>query len=87
MKTLNIVSNEIMDDPESTGGEPTMFVSGNDPEAKKIITGFLIDFGWKDMIDLGDITAARGQEMILPLWLSIWGILKEGHFAFKVLRK
>jgi 8-hydroxy-5-deazaflavin:NADPH oxidoreductase len=87
VKTLNIVSNEVMVDPGKTGGEPTMFLCGNDAHAKKEAAGILARFGWKDILDLGDITNARGTEMILPIWLRVWGVLQDGKFAFKVLRK
>ena len=34
-------------------------------------------FGWpaERVIDLGDITSARGTEMYLPLWLRLVGAL------------
>jgi 8-hydroxy-5-deazaflavin:NADPH oxidoreductase len=87
VKTLNIVSNEIMVDPGKTGGEPTMFVCGNDKGAKEKAVAILKQFGWSDIIDLGDITNARGTEMILPIWVRTWNALQDGTFAFKVLRK
>ena len=87
VKTLNMVSNEIMTAPEKTGGEPTMFVCGNDASAKKQATALLASFGWKDILDLGDISSARGTEMLLPIWLRIWGVLNDGNFAFKIVRK
>lgn len=87
VKTLNTVGNEVMVDPGITGGEPTMFVCGNDRRAKEQAMAILKQFGWKDIIDLGDITNARGTEMILPLWVRTWNALQNGNFAFKVLRK
>jgi 8-hydroxy-5-deazaflavin:NADPH oxidoreductase len=87
VKTLNTVSNEVMVDPGITGGEPTMFMCGNDKGAKEQTMAILKQFGWKDIIDLGDISNARGTEMILPIWVRTWNALQNGNFAFKVLRK
>jgi 8-hydroxy-5-deazaflavin:NADPH oxidoreductase len=86
VKTLNIVSNEVMVDPGITGGDPTMFICGNDKGAKDTVIAILKKFGWSDIIDLGDITNARGTEMILPIWVRTWNALQNGNFAFKVLR-
>jgi 8-hydroxy-5-deazaflavin:NADPH oxidoreductase len=41
-------------------------------------------FGWRDLIDLGDITNARATEAILPLWIRLWGVLETGDFNLKV---
>jgi len=85
VKTLNIVNCEVMADP-AKGGHPTMLVCGNDADAKAKVTALLKDMGWKDIIDLGDITKARGTEMLLPLWLNLFGLFGSPHFGFKVLR-
>lgn len=88
VKTLNIVSAPVMINPSAVpGGQPTMFVSGNDTAAKAEVTGFLKDnFGWNDVIDLGDITTARGTEMLLPIWVRTFGVLQTPMFGFKVVR-
>jgi predicted dinucleotide-binding enzyme len=88
VKTLSSTNATVMVDPASVaGGDHTMFLSGNDAEAKAKVTDLLKNgFGWKDVVDLGDITAARGQEMILPLWLRLWGSLKTPAFNFKIAR-
>jgi len=64
----------------------TVFVSGNDAEAKRVVAELLQSFGWKDIIDLGDITSARGTEMLLPIWLRLWGTLGTPDFNFKIVR-
>jgi len=64
-----------------------MFVSGNDPDARRQVAGWLKEwFGWRELIDLGDITTARGTEMLLPLWLRTWGAVNTPMFAFQVVR-
>ena len=67
-------------------GDHTVFVSGNDAEAKAQVSDILHEFGWTDVIDLGDITTARGTEMLLPIWLRLWGALGTGLFNVKVVR-
>lgn len=86
VKTLNIVNCEVMVDAGKCGGEATMFVSGNNAAAKNNTSVILRQFGWKDIIDLGDITNARGQEQLLPIWIRTWGAIKNGHFGFKIVR-
>jgi predicted dinucleotide-binding enzyme len=85
VKTLNIVNCEVMVDP-AKGGSPTMFVCGNDAEAKNKVTALLKSMGWRDIIDLGDITKSRGTEMLLPLWLNLFGFFGNPNFGFKVVR-
>lgn len=88
VKTLNTVNAFLMVDPRQLqGGDHTMFVCGNDPEAKREVTTVLKDwFGWQDVIDLGDITNARGTEMWLPLWVRLFGALGTPNFGLKVVR-
>jgi predicted dinucleotide-binding enzyme len=76
-----------MVDPTRVPGDHDIFVSGNDAEAKAIVTGILRDwFGWKTVIDLGDITTARGTEAYLLLWLRLWGAVGSADFNIKVVR-
>lgn len=87
VKTLNTMTASVMVDPASVaGGDHSVFVSGNDADAKAAVAVLLKGFGHTDVIDLGDITSARGAEMILPIWLRIWGALGTGEFNFKIAR-
>jgi predicted dinucleotide-binding enzyme len=87
VKTLNTMTNSVMVDPgRVAGGDHTVFVSGNDAGAKAAVTEILTALGHKDVLDLGDITTARGAEMVLPLWLRVWGALGTGEFNFKIAR-
>jgi predicted dinucleotide-binding enzyme len=87
VKTLNTMTNSVMVEPgRVAGGDHTVFVSGNDAGAKAEVTEILGALGHTDVLDLGDITTARGAEMILPLWLRVWGALGTGEFNFKVAR-
>ena len=88
VKTLNTVTVFLMVNPGLVaGGDHTLFVCGNDAAAKTQVSAWLKDwFGWQDMIDLGDITNARGTEMYLPLWLRLWGALGSGMFNVKAVK-
>lgn len=89
VKTLNTVTASLMVDPgQLAGGDHHLFVSGNDPDAKAQVIRWLTDwFGWKHILDLGDITTARGTEMYLPLWLRLWGALGTGVINLKIVRQ
>jgi len=87
VKTLNTMTASVMVDPASVaGGDHSVFVSGNDAAAKEVVGGLLAGFGHRDIIDLGDITTARGAEMVLPVWVRIWGALGTPAFNFKIAR-
>ena len=76
-----------MVNPGLLPGSHDIFVSGNDPAAKAKVTEILKGgFGWKSVIDLGDITTARGTEMILPLWVRLMGAFQNPNFNFKIVR-
>ena len=64
--------------PRRAGEDSSVFVSGNDAAAKATVTALLESFGHTDVIDLGDITTARGAEMLLPVWLRLMGALGTG---------
>jgi 8-hydroxy-5-deazaflavin:NADPH oxidoreductase len=87
VKSLNTTNAYLMVDPKQlANGEHTVFVSGNDAAAKGKVSELLRGFGWTDVIDLGDITTARGPEMWLPLWLRIWGSTQSPMFNLKIVR-
>jgi 8-hydroxy-5-deazaflavin:NADPH oxidoreductase len=88
VKSLNTVNAFLMVDPQQlAGGDHTMVLCGNDADAKAQVTRFLTEwFGWKDIIDLGDITNARGSEMYVTLWARLYGTLGTPMFGMKVVR-
>ncbi len=89
VKALNTVNAMVMVDPgRVNGGDHTLFMCGNDATAKSEAAAMLRSFGWKDenMIDLGDITNARATEMILPLWVRLYGVFQSPMFQFKIVR-
>lgn len=88
VKSLNTMFNGIMVNPRMLSEDSTVFVSGNNDEAKATVKSILAEFGWKnsEILDLGDITTARGTEMYLPLWLRIFGATQNGAFNIKIAR-
>jgi predicted dinucleotide-binding enzyme len=88
VKTLNTTNAFVMVDPAKVGGgDHDVFVSGNDADAKARVTELLSSrFGWRNVIDLGDITTARGTEMLLPIWVRLYGKLGTPMFNFKIVR-
>ncbi len=85
VKTLNTMTNMVMVNPDLVAkGDHDVFVSGNDAGAKAKVTEILRSFGWKRVIDLGDITTARGAEMVLPIWVQLMGAMKTPMFNFKI---
>ena len=87
VKALNTINHKVMVDPSRVPGDHDLFISGNDAGAKARVTELLRDwFGWKSVIDLGDITTARGTESYLPLWLRLWGALGTADFNIRVVR-
>jgi 8-hydroxy-5-deazaflavin:NADPH oxidoreductase len=88
VKTLNTMWCGLMVNPAMiNGGDHTNFISGNDAEAKQKVKALLNEFGWKNenLLDLGDISTARGSEAVLPIWLRIWNATQNGAFNFKVV--
>ena len=86
VKSLNTLNADLMAHPGSLPEAGTVFVSGNDADAKQTVTELLKEFGHQDVIDLGDISTSRGTEMLLPVWLRLWGALGTPAFNFKIVR-
>jgi predicted dinucleotide-binding enzyme len=86
VKALNTMNNSVMVDPQRLGEPTTVFVSGDDAEAKATVTGLLEELGHRDVIDLGPLESARGAEMWLPLWIRIAMSLGGSDFNIKVVR-
>jgi 8-hydroxy-5-deazaflavin:NADPH oxidoreductase len=85
VKSLNTMNADVMANPRKLAGPHTVFVAGDDADAKHAVTALLLDLGWTDdeVLDLGGLSAARGVELYLTLWLSVRVAL--GSNAFNVL--
>ena len=87
VKALNTMNAYIMVNPALLPDDHNVFLNGNDVNAKNEVKMLLISFGWKEknIIDMGDISTARGTEQILPIWVRLWGTLQTPIFNFKIV--
>ena len=87
VKSLNTVTASVMVDPSTVGdGDTTVFVAGDDAEARQQVSGLLRELGWRDIVELDGLQNARGLEMWLPLWVRLMGALGTADFNIKVVR-
>lgn len=86
VKALNTLNCQLMVDPGLLKDSGNLFICGNDAKAKIEVHALLHSFGWENIIDLGDISAARGTEQILPLWVRLMGTLGTPMFNFKIVK-
>ena len=86
VKALNSIGSGLMINPDFGGGiKPTMFMCGNDEDAKKKVSEILQKFGF-EVEDVGKVESARAIEPLCILW-CIPGFLKnEWTHAFKLLK-
>lgn len=86
VKAMNFPSAQLMGHPEKLGAVHTTFVAGNDPVDRTAVTKLLEDFGWQDILDLGDLTACRAMESLAPMWIRLNDKLGHVWFNFAVVR-
>ena len=86
VKMFNTMANQVMINPGGLADDTTIFVAGNDADARRSAASIAADLGWTDVFDLGDLTAARGLEMYLPLWVRIFAQLGRPEFNIKLVR-
>jgi predicted dinucleotide-binding enzyme len=87
VKSLNTINCDVMVNPAKLKETTDVFVSGNDREAKESVIKILRDwFGWKSIIDLGDITTSRGVEMYVVLWRNLRLVVSSRQFNIKLVR-
>jgi predicted dinucleotide-binding enzyme len=87
VKALNSVSAHLMVDPAALGRPHTVFVAGNDPAAKAQVDEFLRTLGWTDIIDLGDSSAFRAMEQLIPLWMALERVTGGPEFQLALVRR
>ncbi len=88
IKALNTVTAAVMVDPSSLGESTSLFICGDDSGAKAQVMEILETFGWLsgDILDLGDITAARGMEAYLLIWIRMMGALDGPNFNVRIVK-
>jgi 8-hydroxy-5-deazaflavin:NADPH oxidoreductase len=85
VKTLNTINCNVMVEPNKLSERTDVFVSGNDPEARKTVSKLLHDFGWISVIDLGDIITSRSVEMYIVLWRNFRHVVDSYRFNIKLV--
>ena len=87
VKTLNSVSAHLMVDPTALPRSHSVFLASNDQDAKARVGELLRSFGWHDIIDLGDLSACRAMEQLIPLWMRLEATLGAPNFNLAVVRR
>jgi 8-hydroxy-5-deazaflavin:NADPH oxidoreductase len=88
VKALNTITAYAMLNPAAVpGGDSTLFMAGNDADAKATVLALLQSYGWQDVLDLGDISNAGATELMMPIWLRVWSKLgQKTIFNYKIVR-
>jgi 8-hydroxy-5-deazaflavin:NADPH oxidoreductase len=87
VKAFNMFAAPVMVNPKAlNGGDHSFLICGNDAAAKAKVTEILKSFGWSDVVDVGDISAARGLEMYLGLWVRLWSTFQTPMVNIKIVR-
>ncbi len=86
VKTLNTLNCQLMVNPGMLTNAGSLFICGNDAEAKTLIKSLLQQFGWEKIIDLGDISASRGTEQLLPVWVRLMSTMGTPMFNFDIVQ-
>ena len=85
VKAFNSTGNTFMYKPDFGGIKPSMFICGNDDNAKKTVTEILDAFGWETE-DMGKAEAARAIEPLCTLWCIPGFLRNQWNHAFKLLK-
>jgi predicted dinucleotide-binding enzyme len=86
VKALNTMNCNLMVNPKLVSGSHDVIICGNEISAKAKVANILQEFGWADVIDLGDITSARATEMLLPIWVRLMMKYQSPNFNFKIVK-
>lgn len=86
VKAFNSVGSSLMVNPQLHGGPPTMFICGNNKNAKGEVKELLTRFGW-ETADLGPARAAGAIEQLCVIWCSRGFNEGKWSHAFKLLTK
>ncbi|MGZ3845579.1 MAG: NADPH-dependent F420 reductase [Flavisolibacter sp.] len=90
VKTFNTMNCYVMVNPKLVNdGDHTLFICGNDADAKNKVKHFLVDsFGWKleNILDLGGLETSRGTEAYVPFWVMIMQATGSPMFNIKVVK-
>ena len=87
VKAINTLRATVAMDPEAVGlAGTTVFAASDDAEARALVVGLLEQLGWRDVLEFDELSAARGLEMWLPLWVRLMANLGTPNFNIAVVR-
>jgi 8-hydroxy-5-deazaflavin:NADPH oxidoreductase len=87
VKAWNTMTASLMTNPGLlAGGDHSIPICGDDDDARRQVAELLRSFGWRDVVDLGDLTAARGMEAYLLLWLGLYTATGSPIVNMKIVR-
>jgi predicted dinucleotide-binding enzyme len=87
VKAWNTMTASLMTNPgRLAGGDHSIPICGNDDDARRQVADLLRSFGWRDVVDLGDLRAARGMEAYVLFWLGLYGAAGSPLVNTKIVR-
>jgi 8-hydroxy-5-deazaflavin:NADPH oxidoreductase len=87
VKAFNSIGSALLVNPEfGDDTKPTMFICGNNDDAKKKVHEILEKFGF-EVEDMGKVESARAIEPLCILWCIPGFLRNEWSHAFKLLKK
>lgn len=88
VKALNTMNAGVMVHPRSLSAPHSVFLASDHADAKDTVRSLLAGFGWSDeeILDVGELHAARGLELYLPMWLNVMASLGSPDFNIHVVR-
>jgi 8-hydroxy-5-deazaflavin:NADPH oxidoreductase len=87
VKAFNTIAAAVMVNPGAIAADHDLLIAGEDARVKAEVSHLAErEFGWKSVVDLGGIKAARGTEHWLPLWVTLWGVVGTPMFNLKIVR-
>ncbi|NUN13379.1 MAG: NAD(P)-binding domain-containing protein [Myxococcales bacterium] len=85
VKAYNSVGSPFMIHPAFPQGRPTMFICGNDADAKGTVAALLEGFGYNPE-DVGFVESARALEPLCQLWCAPGFLRNEWNHAFALYK-
>jgi hypothetical protein len=88
VKTLNTVGGPIGVRPSLLSAQTNVFLSGDQDDAKAVVSSLLNDLGWASdaQIDLGGIATAKAAEHYFLLFAALMGSLRSPAFNIAIIR-
>jgi predicted dinucleotide-binding enzyme len=87
VKAFNTVPMHVVVDPKREEGDPTLFIAGNNENAKKQVDEIAKGWGWEDVVDLGDISESFLMEALGMIGIHYGFKNNSWTYAFALLRK